>query len=316
MVKVSVIIPVYNGENTIKKCIESVLAQTLSDIEIVVVNDGSGDNTLDVLSEFEENIRVLSINNSGQGIARNKGIEIASGEYVGFLDADDTVEPCMYEIMYQRAKGFSADIVQCAIKDIVGTEESIRSGIDKDVLIDNRDEYIKNYFYSLIHTNEVCNKLIKRAFIVENGLFFENTKEIYSEDLSFNIDSLRFLKRISFVPQAFYNYYIADTGHCKKNPAERLEKIWELYKNAVKKIGSAYSDKVIKSMAVLNILIYSLSVDDDKAKKRIITSHTFKKYCLASACYKKTVRHTLSMLFIVFCPYKLKKRIIKRLYTF
>lgn len=316
MIKVSVIIPVYNGENTIKKCIDSVLKQTLSDIEIIVVNDGSIDKTLDVLAEFGNKIKLLTIDNSGQGLARNKGIELAIGEYVAFLDADDTIEPDMYEIMYNRAKSFSSDIVQCAIKDITNGVEEVRSGIDEDVLIDNKDEYIKKYFYSLIHTNEVCNKLIKRVFIIENNLFFCDTKKIYSEDLSFNIDSLRFLKRISFVPLALYNYYIADTGHCKKNPTERLEKIWELYKNAIKRIDNKYSDNSIKSMAVLNTLIYSLSADDDKSVKNIITSHTFKKYCLASICYKKTMRHLVAMLLIIFSPYTLKKKIIKKLYTY
>ena len=103
-VKVSIVVPVYNREKEIAGCIKSLINQTLKEIEIIVIDDGSTDNTSAVVESFSDNrIKLIKTENRGQGLARNTGIEEAKGEYIGFVDSDDDVSPVMYEKMYNNA---------------------------------------------------------------------------------------------------------------------------------------------------------------------------------------------------------------------
>ena len=114
MVKVSVIVPVYNVENYIEKCLDSLLNQTLDDIEIIVVNDGSTDNSANIIKEkYVNKIVYLEKENGGLSDARNFGLPHAKGKYIAFLDSDDYIEPTMYEKMYSVAEKEEADMVEC-----------------------------------------------------------------------------------------------------------------------------------------------------------------------------------------------------------
>ena len=194
--KISVIIPVYNGEKTIKRCLDSVLNQTFDDFEVIAVNDGSTDKTLEILNGIDDvRLRVITRENAGQGVARNDGIRASSGEYLAFVDADDTVDKRMLELMYREALESDCEIVQCGIMDYVGDSASARPIIeDKRVILADKGEYIINYMYRQIHTNEVCNKLIKKSFITDNNLYFNDTREYYSEDFMFNMRAVQYLK--------------------------------------------------------------------------------------------------------------------------
>ncbi len=112
--KVSVIVPVYNVENYLRQCLDSLVQQTLAEVQIVVVNDGSTDNSLAIVREFEKkhaNIRVISQDNQGLSAARNAGMKLANGEYVGFLDSDDWAASDMFEALYERAVKDRAELV-------------------------------------------------------------------------------------------------------------------------------------------------------------------------------------------------------------
>lgn len=115
MTKVSVIIPIYNAENYLKKCIESVLHQTLQGVEIILVDDGSTDGSGAICDQYSvfQNIKVLHQENKGLSAARNTGLDAATGDYVAFLDSDDYVDPEMYNEMYLTAKKENVDIVYC-----------------------------------------------------------------------------------------------------------------------------------------------------------------------------------------------------------
>ena len=106
-VKVSVILPVYNASDYLHQCMDSIVGQTLKDIEIICVDDGSTDNSLDILKEYEQKdkrVKVIQQKNAGAGAARNNGLSIATGEYLSFLDSDDFFEPDMLEKAYEKAK--------------------------------------------------------------------------------------------------------------------------------------------------------------------------------------------------------------------
>ena len=114
--KVSVILPVYNVSDYLRQCMDSIVGQTLKDIEIICVDDGSTDDSLAILKEYEakdQRVKVIQQANAGAGAARNKGLEIATGEYLSFLDSDDFVDVNMYEQLYLKAKAKDIDVVYC-----------------------------------------------------------------------------------------------------------------------------------------------------------------------------------------------------------
>ena len=122
MIKVSVIVPVYNVENYLVKCLDSLVHQTLKDIEIIVVNDGSPDNSQNIIDtyvkKYPKKIKAFSKKNGGQGSARNYGLKYAKGEYIAFVDSDDYVDLDMFFKMYNKAKEDNSDIVICGNKNI------------------------------------------------------------------------------------------------------------------------------------------------------------------------------------------------------
>ena len=138
MVKVSVVIPVYNAEKHIEKTINSLLNQTFKDIEFIFVNDGSKDKSLDILREYEKKdsrVIVIDQENSGPGGARNTGILKARGEYIGFLDSDDTQDKRMYELLYNKAIQGNFDVVVSDI-DIIYPDHNllVNSGVKEDTI--------------------------------------------------------------------------------------------------------------------------------------------------------------------------------------
>jgi glycosyltransferase involved in cell wall biosynthesis len=119
--KISIIVPIYNVEKYLNKCIDSILAQTFIDFELILVNDGSPDNCGEICNEYakkDSRIKVIHKENGGVSSARNTGIEIAKGQYFGFIDSDDTIHEKMYEILYQNAVQYSSDIVLCDFLEV------------------------------------------------------------------------------------------------------------------------------------------------------------------------------------------------------
>ena len=147
----SVVIPCYNASSTIEECVLSVMDQSLTDLEIIVVDDGSTDDSLAIcrrLAEEDERISVYTKKNAGQGIARNFGMSHATGEYIAFVDADDTVENNMYEQMYLRAESEKADFVicntRCYINDKDDFIETSNSPLSLNICTENDLLYLFN----------------------------------------------------------------------------------------------------------------------------------------------------------------------------
>ncbi len=313
---ISVIIPVYNGEKTIERSLRSVLDQTLKDLEVIVVDDGSTDNTVGVIGKVkDERVRLIRQENAGQGMARNAGLKAAKGEYVGFVDADDTVEPRMYERMLAAARSSGAQVVQCAMCDIRGDDRQIRPVIeDISVTVDDREEYANRYVRRLIHTNEVCNKLILKRFLDENGLLFGDTRVIFSEDLLLNLQMLSKLEKIYFMGDAFYNYYISENGHCLGDRCGRVEKVCALFEQALSDCDSGLK-KEIQCRAVGVILEYAaVAVREDRREIRVMHRPDVARYMKTSACYRCRLRHTALMLALLAAPDSLKAAILVRFF--
>lgn len=212
-VKISIIIPIYNTEQYIQQCLNSIVNQTLQDIEIICVNDGSTDNSLKIIEQYakkDTRIKVVTQKNKGQSAARNAGLNIANGEYIGFVDSDDFIEPNMYEKLYKNAVLNNSDVAMCSIKVLepdktYNTNDSYFSLKIFDKNFDNRTfSYLdcKNFLF------RICvvpwNKIYKRSFLQTNSIYF--IPKLNFEDNVFTLDVLLKSKKISLIRDSLIIY--------------------------------------------------------------------------------------------------------------
>ena len=212
-IKVSVIIPVYNPGKLLVNCLNSIVNQSLKDIEIICVDDGSTDHSLDILKDYAKNdfrFKIYSQDNLGAGCARNKGIENSNGEYIIFVDSDDWIEPDMCEKLYYHAENLNADLVlfdtiwhleNNKIKKVIHFDDDFfKSNYDSNIFDYNSiKDLIMNGYYGVIW----C-KFYKASFIKNNNILFPNHK-IYN-DVEFHIKTTTLAKRIAYLPEFFYHY--------------------------------------------------------------------------------------------------------------
>lgn len=197
--KVSVIVPVYNVEKYLSKCLDSLVNQTLDDIDIILVDDESPDNSKDIIKDYMKkypNIRYFFKKNGGQGSARNLGLSYATGEYIAYVDSDDYIEKDMLKLMYEKAKLDNADVVICS-NNIVSLDNEIIS--INNVL--KYDDDIANILYGNM---AVWNKLYKKD-ILKDIKFREH---LWYEDIDFTVKVLFNTNKISFINKPLYNYLL------------------------------------------------------------------------------------------------------------
>jgi len=209
-IKVSVIIPVYNAEKYLRECLDSIINQTLQEIEILCINDGSTDCSEKILEQYADNekrIRVISQENRGVSSARNQGLKNAIGEFVAFIDADDYIELDMLECLYKSAKNFDADIIVFS-GDVV-PEISVQTEWILQYLDVSADYY--KCFEPDILFNKIgaipfmCNKFYNRRLLKNAQAIFDETL-ILGEDQAFQFIVFPYAKNILFLPDKFYHY--------------------------------------------------------------------------------------------------------------
>jgi len=253
--KVSIIVPVFNMEKYLAKCLDSLISQTLTDIEIVVVDDESTDASPEIIRGYEsrdERIRVVHRKNGGLSMARNSGLDVATGEYVGFVDADDWVEREMFERMYEAGNGNSADMVICNYNRIFeNAVERSRLGIgtetvDVDALGIRR--YFDKYQFTYKHGDEAWNKIYRREFLERFSIRFERNSEIFSEDKLFNLYCLLHVKKISTLDSSFYNYLQRQGSIMYKRKPDYTKRQMTLMERFYKKAQSCNRDGDIEDI--------------------------------------------------------------------
>ncbi len=227
--KVSIIIPVFNTEKYLKKCLDSVLNQTLSSIEVICINDCSEDNSLEILKEYsnkDKRLKLIDFKvNQGVSIARNKGVSESSGDYIGFIDSDDFVELDFYEKLYKKAIETNAD---CAKGNIYTTKEDGSNPILTDFYNQNNKIKENKAYFCYGFTSAIY----KASLIKDNNINFPE-KIIHFEDPYFSILANIFMTSVEIVNSAKY-YYIQH-----KNSAvdgSKTEKAAIAFKNSVAKI--------------------------------------------------------------------------------
>lgn len=212
-VKVSIIVPVYNMEAYLARCLDSIVSQSLNDIEIIVLNDGSTDGSEAIIKRYEaddDRIRYISHDNIGLGRTRNRGIEAAAGEYIGFVDSDDFIEPDMYELMYEKAKNENLDVAVCETFIEENGRSTAAMNFDEtspyDISLSGPENFLREGFFSNKYRNCAWNKIYRKSIIVDNDIRFADNKEIYAEDLYFQFHLLLCNPVINFLPKTLYHY--------------------------------------------------------------------------------------------------------------
>ena len=238
MVKISVVIPVYNIERYLEECLDSVIGQTLESIEIIVINDGSTDNSLKIIEKYQKkDSRIILVTQENKGVseARNKGIELASGEYVTFIDGDDFVDLKMYEELYKNSE--NADIVFSNM-NIYNDKTKKSKHLDFKLPFEKEEYGIFYFKYSFIG---VYNKIYKRSFLLKNNLFFE--KDLRYEDILFTLKACLYAKKYKFVKKNHYFYRVGRNGSITTTDDETL-KIREFKKiiKLIEKEENIYED--------------------------------------------------------------------------
>lgn len=228
MPKVSIIVPIYNVEMYIEKCLETLVNQTLKDIEIILVNDGSKDSSAEIakkyLEKYPEKIIYLEKENGGLSDSRNYGLPHAKGEYIAFLDSDDYVEENMYEEMYELAKKEDSDMVQCNFYWEYPDKNKKKIGELKQY--SNKKEM-------LVKTRvEAWNKLIKREILVKNPEI-RFPKGLRYEDVEFTYKLIPYVEKISILNKPFI-HYIQRGNSISNTQNERTKEIFDVLDNVIK----------------------------------------------------------------------------------
>lgn len=262
--KISVIIPVYNAKDYLKRCLDSVCNQTLKDIEIICVNDCSTDNSKEILWQYAKNYKNLTIinleKNQGESVARNTGLAFSKGEYLGFVDNDDEIDLNFYEKLYQKATKENADIVKAqAIEITYDGKEHIAEQLQEN---DNKLFFV-SYWWTAIY---------KRSLIVKSNISF-STNHCLGGDLMFLNEAVIAAKNLQIVNGVYYRYYRReDSGDSKILSEEKIRSALSIYEMIIDNVNakvppdnSAYN--FIFHHFIMGCFYLSLKSDEKKSKQ-------------------------------------------------
>ena len=301
-IKVSVVMPVYNAEKYLAKSIESLLSQSLKEIELILVNDGSKDNSLAICEEYakkDSRITVINKKNEGACIARNTGIDIAKGKYIQLADADDYIDNNMLEEQYNLAEKTNAEVVMCGMKFDVHKKNGqvvISEAHYKDMVLNSQEE-IKLIFMDLFDNllfNYTHNKLYNREFLKKNNLKFIEWLPI-DQDTNFNIDVFKVLNKLTISTKSYYHYvktfeetivtrYHANKFKVRTFRYDRLKELlenWGIYNDEnKKKLASMYIHHVIECFEIYNHKKCDLNTKEKKQEIEKILNTKQVKECM------------------------------------
>lgn len=254
--KLSVIVPVYNVENYIEACIQSLLSQSYDDFEIIIVDDGSKDSSIERAHEITKNIdkvRIITKVNGGLSDARNFGIEHSNGEYLAFIDSDDTIHPDMLEVMMRKILDEQADVCSCDLEYVYpnGRRERSSGMVIKDM----------NPYSIMLTNNSACNKIFKRELF--NHIRFPLGR--WYEDLATIPIILKHACKVVYVDQVFY-YYFQREGSIAHGRNEKMFDIYWAVQHIEDVLGSS-SDKDWISIRNKLLIEHGLFLTNIRIKK-------------------------------------------------
>lgn len=272
-IKVSIIVPVYGVEKYIDKCLNSLVKQSLKEIEIIVVNDGTKDNSQKIIDKYvkkyPDKIKSYIKENGGQGSARNYGLEKANGEYIGYVDSNDFVEKDMYKKLYNKAKENNYDIVVCGNYNV--SEDYQNKNID--TFINNYNTDLENIFFGKM---AVWNKIYKRDILIKNKLEFK--EKVWYEDLAFTLKAIMNSNTFAFIDEPLYDYLIREGSTMNNSNVQRNLEILDAFNDILSYIQHNKKEEYfskIEFLAIDHIYISAIvrvlkAEADDKVKRETI----------------------------------------------
>ena len=225
--KISIIVPIYKVEKYLEQCIESIIHQTYQNLEIILVDDGSPDKCPEICDDYakkDKRIRVIHKTNSGLGAAYNTGLNAATGEYIGFVEPDDWIEPEMYEVLYKNAKYYDTDATKCGFWIYNSLNPNLnrnRQGIPGMVCNEPRGAFkIEDYELLCAYHSSIWSYLYKASFI--KNIKFVEAKGAAYVDAPFGFEFLCKAKRLSIVPRAFYHWRLENHANSSSLTDKRI----------------------------------------------------------------------------------------------
>lgn len=294
-IKVSIIIPVYNVEEYLEECLDSAVNQTLKDIEIICVNDGSTDNSLDILKKYErkyKNITIINQENKGLSGARNSGLKIAKGKYVYFFDSDDIIDINLCKECYEISETKELDILtfDASVFYDDNSLESIhkfnysRKDILNEELMKGEDYY--NYSYlNKVYKSSACIIFINRKFLCKNQLnFYEG---ILHEDELFTAKSIILADKVSYIGKDFFKRRVRQNSIMTKQKGYKnaigyytvANELYKFYEKNLNNINQSTKSNLLKHISQIYSNSYNLSINltNKQLKYEIIQSIKSKK---------------------------------------
>lgn len=307
---VSVIVPIYKVESYLKECVATVLGQTLTDIEIILVDDGSPDNCPAMCDEYlriDSRVKVIHKTNAGLGFARNSGLEIATGRWVCFVDSDDFIDTETLEVCVRLGDTTNADQVRFMYTQIMDGDyvKSQEISIDNDVVLLNQFpdkvmpmlRYIANQHSGIATTASAWGAIYRREAIVKSGVKFHSERELISEDYAFNIEFAAKSGAIAYTSYPFYFYRVNLKSLSKMYKPDRIERsvVFSQYLRAkLRELGYPDADFIAVGNMIGNLRLHLRHIyasDFTMAEKRrlhyMAVNHPYIKQIAAAGEYKR-----------------------------
>lgn len=316
--KFSVIIPVYNCENYISRCVSSVIEQVYTNFEIILVDDGSTDKSLEICehwAKLDKRIKVIKQKNQGPGVARNQGIKKATGEYIVFIDSDDYVDVDYFERVHNYIKKYETDIVFIGFQ----FEEQLSQRKIAEVKMEE-GYYDKREFHTIIKTlidNDMFGytwcKISKRKLLLEHNLKFEKKFSLH-EDLLLACDMCEVAESIGILNITSYHYIKGEDTLCTKFRSDIMEnmeyingRVFDFYQNIkIDNLDEMIIKRAVFSMFLImkNSIAETGNIIDKKAYKNFMRGRTIKEIRLRKKQYSKAVEGKKKWIFYVIVYFK------------
>jgi glycosyltransferase involved in cell wall biosynthesis len=302
---ISVIVPVYNTEKYLSNCLFSIINQSYQNIEIICINDGSTDSSLDICNKFKKldnRFTIYTKQNGGVSSARNLGIEVSKGAYITFVDSDDTIDQHMVEHLYNKIVLFAADASTCGLIEYSEMGDKLsQSNNFNDTLLNN----IKSLnFFSKYHRNGLCGKLLKKQLIDTPNIRFNESLNI-SEDLLFCCEYFLKSKKIIHTSNPFYYYFRrSSSAMLSRDKSNDLQRSLELEKEFFKLNKRIFKLSKLVTVSLINsIILKKIKSSIDYRNSPEIKILRKRLFCYLFSC-KVKLKSKLLATFLCFFPKK------------
>lgn len=324
-IKISFIIPVYNAEKYINQCIDSIIEQKFYSWELIIVDDGSTDATVNICNDYakkDRRIKIIGQKNSGSAIARNSGLKLAKGEWIAFIDGDDWIESDFYEkLQVYMEKDF--DFIMYSYYEISGMMKKNKCSIKETIVLDKEifRLIIKDTIDTERRATKIANsraqlwtKIYRREFLNNNQISMDSKLRM-SQDVMFNLEVYTSAKKAVFIPNSLYNYRLLTDSTCHQynvHQAQRIINLMNAMGNYVKKVEWKQEAEILYQKRILVSLVNICRLDICHRDNTLNYFERRKKFF--QLCMQEPFKNALKVNII--CRFSLKKQICMWLVKF